>query len=169
MTYNVAELEREISQENKPDDPVVRQLQCQFANALVLYMNYKQYHWQTYGPLFRDLHLMWEEFADQALKTLDPLAERIRMIGQKPAAQLRSLQETASVMSTEGDHNMRRMIEEAHANVLHVIKQMREGARTADQENDPGTVELFSRFVQIYEKQEWFLRELLKKGDQLVS
>jgi starvation-inducible DNA-binding protein len=64
---------------------------------------------------------------------------------------------------------MRRMIEEAHANVLHVIKQMREGARTADQQNDPGTVELFSRFVQIYEKQEWFLRELLKKGDQLVS
>ena len=46
---------------------------------------------------------------------------------------------------------------------------MREGAKAADDNNDPGTVDLFSKTVQIHEKHEWFLRELLKKKDQLVG
>jgi hypothetical protein len=50
-----AGLAEEISKENAPDNPVVEHLQRQVANALVLYLNYKHYHWQTYGPMFRDL------------------------------------------------------------------------------------------------------------------
>jgi starvation-inducible DNA-binding protein len=42
---------------------------------------------------------------------------------------------------------------------------MRDAARAADESNDPGTVDLFSRIVQIHEKHEWFLREILKKKD----
>ena len=53
-----------ISQENAPYKTVVMQLQRQVANAYLLYTNYKHYHWQTYGPLFRDLHLLFDEFAD---------------------------------------------------------------------------------------------------------
>jgi len=50
-----------------------------------------------------------------------------------------------------------------------VIKEMRDAARVADESNDPGTVDLFSKVVQIHEKQEWFLREILKKKDGLVA
>jgi hypothetical protein len=53
----------------------------QVANAFVLYANYKNYHWQTFGLLFRDLHLMFDEFAKEVLETNDELAEGIRMIG----------------------------------------------------------------------------------------
>jgi len=38
-------------------NPVVAALQRQQASALVLYLNYKKYHWLTFGPHFRDLHL----------------------------------------------------------------------------------------------------------------
>src|SRR5712691_8184013 len=72
----------QISRENQPHNAVVMQLQRQVANAYVLYTNYKHYHWNTYGPLFRDLHLLFDEFADAVLKTSDGFAERIRMIGQ---------------------------------------------------------------------------------------
>jgi len=74
----------EISRENQPQNAVVMQLQRQVANAYMLYTNYKHYHWNTYGPLFRDLHLLFDEFADAVLKTGDRFAERIRMIGQDP-------------------------------------------------------------------------------------
>jgi starvation-inducible DNA-binding protein len=50
-----------------------------------------------------------------------------------------------------------------------VIKNMREAVQVADEHNDPGTAEIFSKYVQIHEKQEWFLREILKKGDKLVA
>ena len=77
---------REISKTNAAEAPVVRHLQRQVANAFVLYANYKRYHWQTYGPLFRDLHRLFDELATDVHGTLDELAERLRMIGQDPVA-----------------------------------------------------------------------------------
>ncbi len=61
------------------------------------------------------------------------------------------------------------MIEEGEANLYIEIKEMREGAKLADDNNDPGTVDLFSKLVQIHEMHEWFMREVLKKKDGLVT
>ena len=159
---------KEISQENKPNSPIVQQLQRQTANAFVLYMNYKHYHWQTYGPMFRDLHLLFDEFAEDVLETADEFAERVRMIGQDPVSGPKEMMETASVKVAERKQTMRQMIEEADRNLLIVIKEMRAGARAADEADDPGTVDLFSRHVQIHEKHEWWLRDILEKRDGLT-
>jgi len=82
--------------------------------------------------------------------------------------QLREMQEAASVQSAGKNQSMQEMIEEADANLLVVIKGMRDAARIADENDDPGTVDLFSRHVQIHEKHEWFLRQVLKKKDGLA-
>jgi starvation-inducible DNA-binding protein len=164
-----ANLVREVSQMNKESHPIVQHLQREVANAFVLYANYKHYHWQTYGPLFRDLHLMFDEFANHTLATVDDMAERLRMIGQDlQSVELKQYQQAASVQSAHPGQSMREMMEEADANLLIVIKDMREAAKVADENNDPGTVDLFSKIVQIHEKDEWFLREVLKKKDGLV-
>ena len=157
-------LARDVSLENREDHPVVQHLQRQVANAFVLYANYKHYHWQTFGPHFRDLHLMFDEFAKDVLDTIDDLAERVRMIGQDvQPVQLKQMQETADVHSAAAGQSTLEMIEEADANLLVVIKDLREAVKDAEQANDPGTVDLFSKVVQIHEKHEWFLRETLKK------
>ena len=163
-------LAKDITQENRADHPVVQHLQRQVANAFVLYANYKHYHWQTFGPLFRDLHLMFDQFAKEVLETTDDMAERIRMIGQDVEnVQLREMQNAANVHSSVAGQNMREMIEEADANSVVVIKDIREAAKIADEASDPGSVDLFSKIVQIHEKQEWFLRQALKKKDGLVT
>jgi starvation-inducible DNA-binding protein len=166
-------LSKEISQENKAGSEVVAHLQTQVANAFVLYANYKHYHWQTYGPLFRDLHLLFDEFAKEVLETADEFAERVRMIGQDPVSGLRDMIETASVKDFASESNrrktMREMIKEADANLLIVIKEMRNGVRIADDHNDPGTADVFTRFVQIHEKHEWWLRDILEKRDGLSN
>jgi starvation-inducible DNA-binding protein len=162
-------LAKDVSQENREDHPVVQHLQRQVANAIVLYANYKHYHWQTFGPLFRDLHLMFDEFAKDVLDTVDEFAERVRMIGQDvQSVQLRQMQQAASVQSASANQSMKEAIEEADANLLVIIKEMREAAKAADESNDPGTVDLFSRVVQIHEKHEWIVRDILKKKDGLV-
>ena len=159
---------KEISRENAPDNPVVEHLQRQVANAVVLYLNYKHYHWQTYGPMFRDLHLLFDEFAEAVLATTDEFAERVRMIGQDPVAAPQEMLATASVKVAGRGQTMREMIQEADTNLLTVIKEMRAGARAADDADDPGTVDLFSKFVQIHEKHEWWLRDILEKRDGLT-
>jgi starvation-inducible DNA-binding protein len=162
-------LAEEISRQNNPDNPVVEQLQRQVANALVLYLNYKHYHWQTYGPMFRDLHLLFDELAKAVLGTLDEFAERLRMIGQDPIASPQEMLTEASVKVAARTQTMREMILEADNNLLIVIKEIRDGARAADENDDPGTVDLFSRFVQIHEKHEWWLRDILEERDGLLD
>ena len=164
-----AELVEQTSKENRTSNEVVVHLQRQVANAFLLYTNYKHYHWQTFGPLFRDLHLLFDEFATAVLATVDDFAERLRMIGQDPVSRPQEILETASVTVAAADQSMREMIEEADRNLLNVISEMRAAAKEADKQNDPGTVDLFSRHIQIHEKHEWWLRDLLEKADGLTS
>jgi starvation-inducible DNA-binding protein len=160
---------REISTENQPYNTVVMQLQRQVANAYILYTNYKHYHWNTYGPLFRDLHLLFDEFAAAVLKTADEFAERIRMIGQDPVFRPTEIMETASVKPADpANSTMRDMITEADRHLVVVIKEMRDGVRAADAEGDPGTADLFTQAVRVHEKHEWWLRDILERRDGLT-
>jgi starvation-inducible DNA-binding protein len=164
-----ASIAKDVSRENTPDSPVVQALRLQAANAFMLYANYKHYHWQTYGPLFRDLHKLFDSLAKDVLATLDELAERVRMIGQDPPAHLLAAADLASVTPAAPHSTMREMVEEADRNLLTVIKEIRHGAKVADEHGDPGTVDVFSRLVQIHEKHEWWMRDILRNGDGLCS
>lgn len=166
---DIKPIAQELSRENSPDSPVVRELRRQAANAFVLYANYKHYHWQTYGPLFRDLHKLFDRLAKDVLSTLDDLAERVRMIGQDPPAHLIEAVDLASVPVAAPHSTMREMVEEADRHLLVVVKEMRHAAKVADEHGDPGTVDLFSRLVQIHEKHEWWMRDILRSGDGLCT
>ena len=159
----------QISETNKPNGEVVTGLQQQVANALILYLNYKHYHWQTFGPLFRDLHLLFDEFAAEVYETIDVLAERVRMIGQNPVSRIEEFQKTATIKSAADTTTMREMIKEADTNVIQIIKEMRQAIKTADNNDDPGTADVLTRFVQIHEKHEWWLRDILEKHDGLTD
>ncbi len=162
---HVAAATEELTKENRPDSPVVQDLRKQTANAFVLYSNYKHYHWQTYGPHFREFHKLFDKFAEEVLETLDPLAERVRMIGPDPPAHPLEMSDLSSTAPAAPGSTMHEMVEEANRNALIVIKELRQAVRTADQHDDPGTVDLFSKVVQIHEKHEWWLRDILRKGD----
>lgn len=166
---DIEKIEREVSRENTPNSPVVQALQLQTANAFVLYANYKHYHWQTFGPLFRDLHKLFDELAQEVLSTVDELAERVRMIGQDPPAHLLESANMATVASAGPHMSMREMVEEAQRNLVLVISEMRKAVKVAEEHDDPGTVDLFSKSVQIHEKHEWWMRDILRTADGLVS
>lgn len=166
---NVGAIARELNRDNKSTSPVVEALNLQVANAFVLYANYKHYHWQTFGPLFRDLHMLFDEQAAAVIGSVDELAERVRMIGQNPPVHLTEMQDLASVSPAAPHASMHDMIEEADRNALIVIKEMRDAVKVAESHNDPGTVDLFSKLVQVHEKHEWFLREILRRGDGIVD
>jgi starvation-inducible DNA-binding protein len=161
----VRSIAEELSRENTADSPVILELRRQVGNAFVLYANYKHYHWQAFGPLFRDLHKLFDRLADDVLPTIDEFAERIRMIGQDPPAHLIEAADVATVIVAAAHSSMREIVEEADRNLLIVISEMRRAARIADEHDDPGTVDLFSRSVQVHEKHEWFMRDILRRGD----
>lgn len=162
-------IEQEISQNNKPTNPLVETLQTQLANSFLMYLNYKHYHWQTFGPLFRDLHRLFDEFSEEVLASTDEIAERIRMIGQNPISSVNEIVKSGTVKQAEKGQDMREMVEDADQNCMIIIKEMREGIKISDKNDDPGTSDLLVRHLQVYEKQEWMLREILEKKDGLTK
>jgi len=139
------------------------------ANAITLYLNAKRYHWFTYGPLFRDLHLFFDELASDALAEFDPLAERLRMLGGEPISTPREIESWTTVAIADGKPSPHAMLDEALANERKVVAELRDAARVADDEHDPGTNDLLATLVQTHEKHAWFISELLRKDDGLVT
>jgi starvation-inducible DNA-binding protein len=103
------------------------------------------------------------------LESLDPLAERVRMIGQDPPASPLELTNLASVAVAAAHATMREMLVEANRNQLIVIKEMRAAVKHAEEHDDPGTVDLFAKLVQVHEKHEWWSRDILRSGDGLYA
>ena len=147
----------------------VKPLETAVANSLAMYMNYKRYHWNTFGPLFRDIHLLFDSHAEPVLSSADEFGERARILGAEAIGGADEVVKHATVKLARSGMTMKEMIEQAVANHRTIIAEFKEAINVADSENDPGTADIFTRIIQIHEKQEWFLREFLEKKDGLVS
>ena len=142
---------------------VIDHLNQELATAFVLSFNAKRYHWTVTGPHFRDYHLRFEDLYNAADGTVDELAERIRMLGGVPlhAPAQMTAQTKAPVSDPAARLDPEAMLKEALDNEERTISFMHEGIEQASQAGDPGTADLLTRFVQIHQKEAWFLREML--------
>jgi len=136
-------------------------------NSFVLYTNYKHYHWQTQAPRFRDLHLVFGDFALDVLGSLDDLANRIRAISEEPPTHLLDAMDLARVAAAAPHTNLRGMLEEAVRNVQLMTEQLREAATIAQAYGDQGTTEVITTLINGYERQKWWLRDILTKREGL--
>jgi starvation-inducible DNA-binding protein len=145
--------------------PVVPHLLREEANSVQLYLQYKGYHWNVAGPLFRELHLLFDEHAERILGTIDELAERQLILGSPAPYGLRELRHAASVPADEElPSSPREMIERLLAAHREIDSGLHEAFRVAEQAEDPGSSDLFARCLQIHEKMEWVLSELARQG-----
>lgn len=51
------------------------------SDTYVLYLKTHNFHWNVTGPMFRTLHLMFEEQYNELALAVDLIAERIRALG----------------------------------------------------------------------------------------
>lgn len=148
---------------------VIKTLNRQQANTLVAYLNYKKYHWMTYGPLFRDLHLLFEEQGNEIFAMFDELAERALVLDGKPVADPGDYLALATIKASTGELSLATMVRDAIATHDQIIEEMHTDAEVANSAGDIGTADLYTRFVQTHQKHRWFLKELLRDGDGLIS
>lgn len=150
----------------KKESGVIEALNRCLANAVGLYFNYKKYHWESAGPQFRDLHLLFDEQALVIYNSWDIIGERIRIIGGHAIHSPAELQRRATIsIAGEGPMTVRAMLEQALANTEKSVTELKGDIETADDAKDPGTADLFTQQLREYEKQAWFLREVLANRD----
>jgi starvation-inducible DNA-binding protein len=148
---------------------VIDYLQQQVANSIVLFMNYKQYHWQVAGPLSSNLEALFNEFASEMLSWLDRFSERLCVVGRNPVLDLSDVQRRATIHCARPNASLHEVIGEAHRNSQHQVTELRLAVRAATNGDDPGTVELFSAAIRTQEKHEWSLRRMLRTSFDVLE
>jgi len=129
-------------------------------------MKYKNFHWHLTGRHFRDLHLMFDEHANQIFATTDILAERARRIG---GTSLRSIGHI-SELQTIDDNNAEfvepaTMLTELVGDNQTLVKNLRKAHDVADKANDVATASELEPMIDQAENRVWFLFELSQETE----
>jgi starvation-inducible DNA-binding protein len=136
------------------------------ADAYVLYVKTKNFHWHVSGPNFRDFHEMLDEQSEQILGSIDPLAERVRKLGQPTLHSLGEILKLASLKENSKDfvspYDM--LVELMNDNVA-IAKSMREAHGICDDWEDIATASLIEQYIDETEKRTWFLFEAARAAD----
>lgn len=136
------------------------------ADAFALYVKTKNFHWHMSGPHFRDYHLLLDEQADQIEDSIDPLAERVRKLGQTTLrsighiGKLQSIKDNDEAFVPPGD-----MLKELEDDNRAMAKAMRKTHELCDDNDDAGTAGLLETFIDETERRAWFLFEANRGAD----
>ena len=71
----------DIGIEDAAREEIAGKLELLLADTYTLYLKSQNYHWNVTGPMFRTLHLMFEEHYIELRDAVDEVAERIRSLG----------------------------------------------------------------------------------------
>ena len=133
------------------------------ADTMALRDLYKKHHWQTAGPTFYQLHLLFDKHAGEQSALIDAIAERIMSLGGVSIAMAHDVAEMTRVERPPKGREalpaqLTRLLD-AHQTVLEFT---RKAAREATENGDDGTNDLLvSQVVRTNEMQVWFLSEHL--------
>ncbi|WP_395103749.1 Dps family protein [Actinomadura sp. SCN-SB] len=145
-----------------------RMYSCQSLNQIlsdtqILYSLYKKYHWLMRGPTFFQLHLLLDKHAEEQLKLVDLMAERVQTLGGVAVGDPRHVAEITVVpRPPDGVEEVPAMLSrliQVHETILTTSHEV---AARAQEMGDDGTNDiLVSDVIRTGELQTWFLIEHL--------
>ncbi|MGA7933556.1 MAG: DNA starvation/stationary phase protection protein [Kovacikia sp.] len=139
------------------------QLNQILADSLILYSLYKKHHWLMRGNTFYQLHLLLDKHANEQLKLIDLMGERVQTLGGVAIADPRHVAEVTKIErppnGVEEVPVMLSRLLEAHELILGEVRQ---GITRTAANQDHGTNDLLtSEVLRTNESQVWFLAEHL--------
>ncbi|HKQ82518.1 MAG TPA: ferritin-like domain-containing protein [Steroidobacteraceae bacterium] len=145
---------------------VVAALNPLVADVFALYLKTKNFHWHMSGPHFRDYHLLLDEHADQLFAMTDPIAERVRKLGEttiRSIGHIARLQRLSDNDSEEvsPDHMLAELAEDNRS----LAARLREVHQVCDDARDVATASLIENWIDEAERRAWFLFETTRRRD----
>jgi len=141
---------------------IAESLSTFLADTYTLYLKTHGYHWNVTGPMFRTLHLMFEEEYLELALAVDELAERIRALGHYAPASFGHYSELSTIESDDSVPGAMKMVANLVEGHEAVARAARQTLEVADEAGDSVTVDLATRRLDVHEKTAWMLRSLLE-------
>jgi len=142
---------------------ITAQLNQLLADTMTLRDLYKKSHWQTAGPTFYQLHLLFDKHYDEQVELVDAIAERIQLLGGVSIAMAADVAETTQIARPPREREvvpvqLSRLLD-AHQVIIGEVRKL---ARRASDLGDDGTNDLLiSQVLRTNELQVWFVSEHL--------
>lgn len=159
------ELEIHIGISEKDRKKIAEGLSRLLADSYTLYLLTHNFHWNVTGPMFRTLHLMFEQQYKEMAEAIDEIAERIRALGFPAPATYGEFSTMTSIVEEAGVPSAERMIVLLCEGQETVVRTAREMLPLVDRCNDLPTADLLTRRMNVHEKTAWMLRSLLMKKE----
>ena len=128
------------------------------ADSYTLYLKTHNFHWNVTGPMFRALHLMFEEHYIELRDAVDALAERIRSLGHIAAGGFGDFARLSNIPDGDGTIDAMAMVRglaEGHETCARTARGV---VRMAEDAGDVATADLATVRVETHEKTAWMLR-----------
>ena len=141
---------------------LVEALNARLVDGLDLHGQIKVAHWNVKGPLFPALHPLFETFAVSLAAFNDEVAERAVTLGGIARGTARHIAARTSLAEypTETTRDLEHVALLADR-IEAYLAGARQARATAASLGDDESVDLFTRLIQEFEKNAWFLRASL--------
>ena len=134
------------------------------ADVFALYLKTKNFHWHMSGSHFRDYHLLLDEHGDQLYAMTDPIAERVRKLGELTIKSIGQISRIQRVLDNDADYvDPEDMIAELGEDNQTLAARLREAHNVCEEHRDVATASLIEVWVDETERRTWFLSEI-KRG-----
>jgi starvation-inducible DNA-binding protein len=149
-----------ISEEDRKS--IVEGLSHLLADTYVLYLKTHNFHWNVSGPMFRTLHLMFEEQYNELALAVDSIAERIRALGFPAPGTYSTYARLSSIKEEEGVPSAEDMIRSLVQGQEAVVRTARSIFPLLEKVSDEPTADLLTQRMQVHEKTAWMLRSMFE-------
>ena len=150
----------DIGLSDKNRDGVVDTLRVVLADAHVLYIKLRKYHWNVTGPQFFSLHELFEQQYTALASSIDEIAERIVQYGAFAPGTLEEFKATARLEETPGKvPEARTMVEDIVNDHEAAVRHLREDIETVGKKyGDVGAEDFLIALLQAHQQQAWMAR-----------
>jgi starvation-inducible DNA-binding protein len=142
---------------------LVAALNGALADHMALYIKTKSFHWHVAGPRFRDLHLLFDEQAQQIIGVTDAIAERVRKNDANTLTSLGAVAKTTQVKDEDSTtleaDAMVKQLRKDNQKLVDRLKEVKEASEEAGDNATSGVVDEWTDFA---EERVWFLRQSLR-------
>lgn len=143
-----------------------KQLKETLATVFSFYLKAHNFHWNVEGPLFYELHKLFEEVYEDVYESIDPLAERIRTLGTYVPGSFTRYGELSAIEDIVDVPTSAEMLTILSEDNTKVIESLNASFALAATENNQGLMNFLADRIDQHNKWSWFLRASKKKGDQ---
>lgn len=149
---------------------VIELLNRDLADAYLVLIKTKKFHWDVVGPQFRSLHELWEEHYEALTVSIDAIAERVRALGGFPIGTAQDFLNYASIQEEPNTipvatQMVSRLMEDHEA----IIRNLREHVDACSEKfHDEGTADFLTGLMEEHEEMAWMLRSFIE-GEAIAA